>query len=285
MALKKTQQGTDELAKVTAELEAEEMRQPNLDAPVTDEDGVVRDVPLLAGYLDPTTGILHTTFSYREMDGADEEAINKADVRSNPAKLANVLCERCVVAIGTLTKKEHRAEWGKIVRSMLGGDIDYMVFKIRELSKGGEITFTHRCPNCGQVLTTIMNTSEFTIKPFNGEWEVPFALNKGYKDLKGNIHKEGVFKLATGADREIITPVIKKNPSTAMTMFMTRCVVFNDGTIPIQNQVKAMVLRDRKVIEDIISENAFGIDTSIEGLTCESCGQDISGELGQSDFF
>lgn len=286
MALKATQKkSNDELEKVVSEIEAEEMRQPDHNTPLTDEDGVVRGEPLLAGYVDPETGICHQTFDYREMNGADEEAINKADVRANPAKLANVLCERCVIAIGTLQKKDHRAEWGKIIRSMLGGDIDYMTFKIRELSKGKEIVFTHKCPKCGQTLTTSMQTDEFNIRPFMQEREIAFTLHKGYKDVKGHVHKEGVFRLANGFDREVITPVVKKNPSTAMTMFMTRCVVFSDGTQPLQNNIKDMVLRDRKVIEDIIKENTFGIDTTIEGLTCESCGQDISGELGQSDFF
>lgn len=285
MALKKANtQGASELEKATAQLEAEEMRRPNLDAPMTDEDGVVRDVPLLAGYIDEN-GTVHDTFSYREMDGADEEAISKSDVRANPAKLANVLCERCVIAIGTLEKKDHRAEWPRIIRSMLGGDIDYMSFKIRELSKGTEVTFTHRCPKCGSTLTTVMDTSEFQIRPFMGEREIPFTLHKGYKDAKGNYHKDGVIRLVNGFDREIITPIVKKNPSTATTVLMTKCVTFNDGTQPLQNLVKNMVLRDRAVLEDILKENAFGIDTTIEGMTCENCGMDISGEIGQSDFF
>lgn len=284
-AAKKVQKTPDELEKISAELDAEEIRRPDPNTPLTDEDGVVRGVPLLAGYVDPETGICHQTFDYREMNGADEEAINKADVRANGAKLVNVLCERCVVAIGTLQKKDHRADWGKIIRSMLGGDLDYMVFKIRELSKGHEVKFTHKCPHCGQQLTTIMDTDEFKIRPFLGEREIAFTLNKGYKDVKGNLHREGVFHLATGFDREVTVPIIKKNPSTAMTMLMTRCVVFSDGTTPLQSNIKDMVLRDRKVIEEIIRENTFGVDTSIEGLTCESCGQDISGELGQSDFF
>lgn len=282
MALKKST--TDELEKVESQLDAEEQRKLDPTSPVTDEDGIVRDVPLLAGYLDKN-GILHDTFSFREMDGKDEEAINKADVRNNGAKLANVLCERCVIAIGSLEKKDHRSEWGQIIRSMLGGDIDYMVFKIRELSKGSDVEFTHKCPNCGQKLTTIMDTSEFNIKSFNGMREVPFELPRGYKDHKGVVHKTGVLRLATGLDREVITPIIRKNFSTATTMLLTRCMTFSDGMTATQQNVSSMVLRDRKVLEDILRENAFGVDTTIEGLICDNCGQDISGEIGQSDFF
>lgn len=284
MALKKNSK-VEEFEQLTEQLDEEERRKLDPDLPLTDEDGIVRDVPLLAGYIDPQTGILHDTFSYREMNGKDEEAISKADVRSNSAKLANVLCERCVVAIGTLTKKELGNKWGDVIRSMLGGDIDYMMFKIRELSKGKEVTFTHKCPNCGQKLTTIVSTDEFGIREFKGSREVPFTLIRGYKNNKGAVCKEGTFRLPTGRDREIVVPVIKKNPSTAATILMTRGVTFNDGTIPLQEQIAKLTLRDRAVLEDIMKEHAFGIDTTIEDLMCDSCGQDISGELGQSDFF
>ena len=280
MGLKKA---TDEISKVTDALDQEEMRHLDPNTPYTDEEGVVRDVPLLAGYIDEN-GVLHDTFSYREMTGKDEEAINKADVRANGSKLVNVLLERCVLSIGTLTKKECGAKWGTIIRELLGGDLDYMAFKIRELSKGNEVEFTHTCPNCGQKLTTVVNTDEFNVKPFLGQREVEFELIRGYKDRKG-VHKEGVLRLPNGFDREAITPIARKNPSTAITALITRCVKFNDGTRVNQQQMAEMSLRDRAILENIIKENVFGLDTTIEGIICDSCGQDIDGELGQSNFF
>lgn len=281
MALKKT--GADELSKVSEQIDAEEMRKINLDTPVTDEEGVVRDVPLLAGYVDKD-GTLHDTFSYREMNGRDEEAINKADIRANGAKLVNTLCERCVISIGTLQKSEHKSDWGKIIREMLGGDLDYMVFKIRELSKGDEVEFTHTCPSCGQKLITVVNTDEFNINPFQGQREVAFELPRGYKD-KAGVHKTGTLRLPNGTDRELITPLFRKNPSTAITMLITRCIKFDDGAFVSQNLVNEMSVRDRDYLETIIKENTFGIDTKVEGLVCDSCGHVIDGEVGQSNFF
>ncbi len=282
MALKKSV--TDEVSKISETIDQEEQRHIDLETPAVDEDGIVRNAPLLAGYIDKE-GILHDTFSYREMTGKDEEAISKNDVRANPAKLANILAERCVVAIGSLTKKECGLKWGEIIRSMLGSDIDYMDFRIRELSKGAEVEFTHKCPNCGQKLVSLVNTSEFNIKPFLGEREVPFTLVKGYRDRKGNVYKEGVFRHPTGADREAFMPVIKKNVSTALSMLITRCVTFEGNVRPTQDLVSEMAIRDRDIIEKIMKENSFGIDTHIEGLICDNCGTDISGEIGQSNFF
>lgn len=271
----------NELDKVVSQIEDENTRVLNGEIEVG-EDGLVHDEPLLAGYVDKD-GVLHTTFTYREMNGKDEEAISKADVRSNGAKMVNVLVERCVTQIGTLTKKECGARWGTVVRELLGGDLDYMAFKIRELSKGKEVEFVHKCPNCGTKLTTIVSTDEFQIKPYMGQSAIDFSLVRGYKDGRGEIHKDGIIRLPNGFDREIVTPLFKKNPSTAMTMMLTRLIAFNDGALVTQNLVNEMTLRDREILEKIIKENTFGIDTSLE-IVCSSCGQDISGEVGQSNF-
>lgn len=282
MAGLKKATNNNEFEKVVNQIEDENIRTLNEEIEVS-EDGYVHDVPLLAGYVD-ADGVLHRTFTYREMNGKDEEAISKADVRQNGAKMVNVLVERCVVAIGTLTKKECGARWGTIIREMLGGDLDYMAFKIRELSKGNEVEFTHKCPNCGTKLTTIVNTEEFDIKPYTGQSAIDFSLVRGYKDKKGEISTEGTIRLPNGFDREIVTPMFKKNTSTAMTMLMTRLVSFHSGAMVTQNGINEMSLRDRDILEKIIKENTFGIDTTIENLMCTSCGQDISGEVGQSNF-
>lgn len=280
--LKKLNNSNNDFDKVVNQIENENIRNLNDEIEVS-EDGYVHDVPMLAGYVDKD-GVLHTTFTYREMNGKDEEAISKADVRQNGAKMVNVLVERCVVAIGTLTKKECGARWGTIVRELLGGDLDYMAFKIRELSKGKEVEFTHKCPNCGSKLTTIVSTDEFNIKPYMGQSVIDFTLARGYKDGKKEIHKEGVIRLPNGFDREIVTPLFKKNVSTAMTMMLTRLISFNDGALVTQNLVNEMTLRDRDILEKIIKENTFGVDTTLDNLTCSNCGQDISGEVGQSNF-
>ena len=280
--LKKANNGSsNELEKVVSQIESENVRTLNDEIEVG-EDGLVHDVPLLAGYVDKD-GVLHTTFTYREMNGKDEEAISKADVRQNGAKMVNVLVERCVTQIGTLTKKECGARWGTVVRELLGGDLEYMAFKIRELSKGKEVEFIHKCPNCGTKLTTIVSTDEFQIKPYMGQSAIDFSLVRGYKDGRGELHKDGIIRLPNGFDREIVTPLFKKNPSTAMTMMLTRLIAFNDGALVTQNLVNEMTLRDREILEKIIKENTFGIDTNIE-IVCSSCGQDISGEVGQSNF-
>ena len=86
--LKKSTQSTDEIAKVVDTIEEENVAE--LSDVAVAEDGYVHDEDLLCGYTDPNTGLKHTTFTYREMNGKDEEAINKSDIRANGARLVNV---------------------------------------------------------------------------------------------------------------------------------------------------------------------------------------------------
>lgn len=283
MALKKANQHSADFEKTVEEIESSEIRGLNDEVEVA-EDGYVHDEPLLAGYLDPETGIRHTTFTYREMTGRDEEAINKAEVRANGGKLVNVLLERCVKSIGTLTKKElGTKKWADVIKSLYGGDLDYMAMKIREISKGKEIEFTHKCPKCGTRLTTYVNTDEFSVTPFSGADTIEFELPRGYRDRKGVVHKTGTIRIVNGLDREIVLPQFKKNSAVATTLLLTRLIKFDDGAVVTNDMVSDMSVRDREYLEKLMKESTFGIDTSVE-LTCDNCGAEISGEAGASNF-
>lgn len=280
MALKKAKD--ESMASVVEQIEQENIRQ--LNDSVVDEDGIVRDEPLLAGI--EYEGEHLRTFSYREMNGKDEEAINKPEIRANGGRLVNVLLERTVVDIGGKTRKElGPKKWGELIRSLLGADLDYMAMKVRQLSKGNDITFTHKCPNCKATLKTIVGIDEFEVTPFNGMYTYGFELpGRGYKDSKGAVHKIGTLRQMNGEDREIVFPLFKKNMASATTMLLTRLMSFDDGTPVFNDRVADMSLRDREYLQDLIKENVFGIDTNLE-ITCDVCGEDISGQVGSSDFF
>lgn len=267
---------------IVDEIEKEE--KPEISNLVVDEDGNSEEYPLLAGYEDEETGKVYDTFTFREMNGKDEEAINKSDIRMNGAKVMNVLVERCVTSIGDLTRKTVGAvKWKKIIESLLGGDVDYIVMKIREASKGSEIEFRHTCPHCKAKLTSFVDVSEFGTIEFKGLRTIPFSLNRGYKDKWGVIHKDGTIRLMNAKDREVITPMIRKNPAQALTAILSRTCTFDDG-YPVNAEVmSSLSVRDRDLLNDLLRENTFGIDTTIE-LTCTSCGEDITSEVQTSNF-
>ncbi len=63
--------------------------------------------------------------------------------------------------------------------------------------------------------------------------EYPFTLPKGFKDRDGNIHKEGVMRMANAAD-EILPlkdPRVQQNPSYLTIILLAR-VITRLGSLP-----------------------------------------------------
>lgn len=286
MALKKKRDDLGFQDAVDA-VEEENLRQLDLDAPNVAEDGYIHDEKMLYGYFDEETGTLHNTFTYREMDGRDEEAINKNEVKSNGAKLANVLVERCVVQIGDFKKSDMGTKkWGTFIRNLCGGDLDYMMLKIRALSKGNTVTFTHKCPTCGAKLVTEVDCSDFKCIEFTGDSiHIPFDLPRGYVDKNGVVHKKGTIRIANGFDREIVTPLYRKNKAVATTKLFLRTMELDDGQPVSEECLKNMSVRDRDYLEKLTYDNAYGVDMTFDDLRCSVCDTDLSEVAGQSDFF
>lgn len=267
----------------------DEVLTPEEQAPVyrntieVNEDGETDKFNLLAGYVDKD-GNHHTTFTFREMTGRDEEAISKSDVRQNGAKLVSILLERCVTSIGTLTRKTMGAdEWRDAIKGLYVGDQDFMLIKIRELSMGGEIEVEHVCPHCKAKLKTILDVSELEIEPFKGQTSVPFSLPKGYRDKKGELHKDGYLRLPTGQDREILTPIAKKNAAQASTLMLTRLCKFEDGLYVTEDIMRDLTVRDREYLQKLLQENLFGVNLEIE-VVCTDCGEEFRGNLNSTNF-
>ena len=251
-----------------------------------DEDGKSSEIKLLCGVR--YQGVLYDTFTYREMTGEDEEAISKSELRSNQAKLITLLLERCIKSIGGLTRKELGLKpWHDLIASMYVGDQDFMLLAIRAGSLGHELEVTNECPNpdCKAKLKTFIDVDELSIKPFKGLEEIPFTLNKGYKDMRGNVWKDGIMRISTGLDREILATVFRRNPGLAKTMMLTRLVTFTGDNAPPTTELamKQLTTSDRKILTDLIDENQFGYETTFE-ITCTTCGEVFTGDLSGTSF-
>lgn len=131
---------------------------------------------LLAGYADED-GEVHKTFTIREMNGTDEEYINRSDIKSNGAKVATALLTRCVTSVGSLTKKDMKnpKDWENVFKNMLTGDRDKIILEIRRQSIGETVETAHVCPNpeCKAKLKTEISLDELNINEFNGMREIP----------------------------------------------------------------------------------------------------------------
>lgn len=261
-------------------------KEENVVTPNFEEEVVEKTYKLLAGYKDEN-GIIHNTYTMREMTGKDEEAISRPDVKGNPCRAASVLLARVCTSIGSLTPRSVGGydKWEKLIKNLYVGDQDIMFITNRKLSYGSTVSVTHQCPNeqCKRKLETEFDLDELEIIDFKGEREIAFNLPKGYTDKKGNKHNEGILRLPTGLDREVLIPVARTNVAKANTSMLTRLCTFKDG-YPIDDDVMAaLTVRDREYLNTLLQENLFGVKTEID-VMCPDCGKEFKGSLNVLNF-
>jgi hypothetical protein len=108
----------------------------------------------------------------------------------------------------------------------------------------------------------------------NFQTEFPFKLNKGYVDEDGNLHKEGIMRLATAAD-EILPlkdPRVQANPAYLTIILLSR-VITKLGNLPSVNTsiIEKLYITDiaylQALYQRINETNSDRIKT-----TCPKCG-------------
>ena len=224
------------------------------------------------GYVDEE-GNRHTMFVYRDMDGEDEEALGKSNVKNDSYKIAETMLTRCIMQIGNIDKKKVSAdEWKRVIKSLAIGDQDIAILRIREEAVGTEIRVKHTCPTCGNQLETIVETSELNIVPYNGNDEIEFELPKGFRTKDGKLAKKGTVRILDGTDRQMLSDIASKDIRKANSLLLVRVITKLDGVEDITDEtVKKMSMKDRKYLLELVRDNSFGVDTSVE-ITCPSCG-------------
>lgn len=251
----------------------------------TNFNAVGETFELIQGYRDKT-GTIHKDFEVREMNGSDEEAISKNEIKTNGAKILRTLIERCCIRIGTIYKEDVKAtEWREIIQSLSVGDQDYIVLMIRAISLGEEIETKYECPDseCKEEILTTVNVDELEIIPFDGIYDIEFELPKGFKDKDGNILRKGKLRHPNGLDREVLDGVIKKNTGLANTLMLSRCIVELEGTKVYDELVRSLSLKDRSYLLSLLNEHKFGVDLSIE-VECPTCYNTFKASLNAVNF-
>jgi len=103
--------------------------------------------------------------------------------------------------------------------------------------------------------------------------EFPFSLPRGYLDAEGNLHKDGVMRLATAYDEiaPMKDPRVQANPGYLVIILLSR-VISRLGSLQQINPkvVESLFAADLAFLQDFyrrINENGH----SRVGATCPSC--------------
>ncbi|NEO31305.1 MAG: phage tail assembly protein [Symploca sp. SIO3C6] len=114
--------------------------------------------------------------------------------------------------------------------------------------------------------------------------EYDFTLPSGYVDSEGNLHREGIMRLATAAD-EILPlkdPRVQNNPAYLIVILLSR-VVTRLGSVETINPkvIEGLFASDLAYLQDLYNRlNGNGM--RVLPVKCPHCGGDFEVELDMS---
>ena len=109
------------------------------------------------------------------------------------------------------------------------------------------------------------------------ETEFNFVLPRGYVDSDGNVHKEGVMRLANAAD-EILPlrdPKVAQNPGYLTIILLTR-VITKLGTLPMvtTKTIEGLFTMDLAYLQDFY-ERINSMDMPRYKCVCPHCNEEV----------
>ena len=111
--------------------------------------------------------------------------------------------------------------------------------------------------------------------------EFPFTLPRGYLDPEGNLHREGVMRLATAADEiyPLKDPRVRSWPAYLIVLLLER-VVTKLGSLPEVHAgvIEGLFSEDLAYLQDLYTR-LNGLSPSVLAVTCPQCGAEHTVEV------
>jgi hypothetical protein len=111
--------------------------------------------------------------------------------------------------------------------------------------------------------------------------EFPFTLPRGYLDGEGNLHREGVMRLATAFD-EIVPmkdPRVQANPGYLIVILMARVIVRLGSVSPINPKtIESLFSADLAYLQDFYRRINYNGHNRLP-VTCPHCDKEFDVEI------
>jgi hypothetical protein len=209
----------------------------------------------------------------RELNGADEEALAKAN---SPGKSLRVILSRGLVKIGD------EPATSKDLDTLLAGDQEAILIGIRVATFGKDLKFSGVCPTCSNPQSFVVDL-EADIEMVS--LDDPF--NDRVFSIDAKIGKV-VLSLPNGVTTKKLTEAESENKSFAelVTILLSGCIVSvnEQPSMGISTALK-LGISDRELLVNELYKRAPGPRLGGVTKTCKACDNEISLALGLADLF
>jgi hypothetical protein len=228
---------------------------------------------VLPGGLVDEAGTVHDEVDLRTLSGRDEELLSETAGES--AALVTALLSRCVQRIGGIGEVD-----AGVVRRLLVGDRQFILLRLREATFGPEVHGSVPCPwpDCGERVAISFSTTDVPVT--RSEEKGPVYTCVLSEAALAGAEREVEFRLPTGADQELLSPLLSQNEAAALSGLLERCVLrIGDGM-----DAGDLSPLARQEIEREMERVAPGLDLLMEA-TCTECGRRFDAPFDLQGFF
>jgi hypothetical protein len=236
---------------------------------------------LLPGGFRDASGVLHREVELTPLTGREEELL--ADRSVGPAVLVTRLLSRCVRRLGGLGRPSEDT-----ARDLGVGDRQYLLIRLRQLTFGDKVEMIVRCPwsDCGEASDIDFSISEVPVREAetgDGPSEIELSPEAAAASGLGSEPLRVSFRLPTGADQELLSPVLARNEAEALSALLARCVQKVGGETASPELIARLAPSARLEIERAMDAAAPGIDLTLEAK-CSECGRSFAVPFDAQDF-
>lgn len=186
-------------------------------------EGESENVVLLGGHVDDD-GLVHDDVELSPLTGYEEYELGNVRAGTCAATISTWVLSQCVKRVGAI-----RCVDESLIRSLLVGDRDYLIIKLRSLSFGSRVDCVFRCTDsqCGALMDVTFNLDEieFECKPITQRYfevQIPTAAEPG-SDYKKLIQ----LRLPNGGDQETLATWMD-DEAVAVEELLKRCARGSD---------------------------------------------------------
>jgi hypothetical protein len=210
---------------------------------------------LPGGYVDET-GVLHRDVVLHPLTGGDQAYLASLPPTTPSAAVITQLLARSIRRVGTLASVD-----ATLVRRMLVGDREFLILKLRQITKGSRLHVALRCPleACGKDLEISLALDAIPIE----ERAVHGRIFSRELDA-GRIE----FRLPTGEDQESLAA--RSDRAAAVSELLARCTL----AVP----MPLTMAEAAPLVEEAIERSAPRVDLEVEAR-CPECGHAFASML------
>jgi hypothetical protein len=238
---------------------------------------------LPGGYADDS-GVIHLEAEVIPLTGQEEELLSNAE-KAVTAVLVTQILSRCVARIGDIAPVTE-----EIARSLLVGDRQYLLLKLREATFGDIVQSTVNCPwsDCGEKVDIDFSLENVPVKTstFKGPiYTAELSPETAFVDEQGDQHRKIKFRLPNGGDQEALSSLIVTNETLAQTKLLERCIkkigpCKNPGT----DIISRLSPKARMEIEKQMDKVAPKVELTFDA-NCPECQRQFPLPFALQDFF